>query len=60
MDDHRVEEALHAAHMYYFQDMTMESIARQMGTSRSTVSRLIGAAKQQGLIEFRLRTCRTG
>lgn len=34
----------------------MEEIARDMGTSRSTVSRLISLARSEGIIELRLRT----
>jgi DNA-binding transcriptional regulator LsrR (DeoR family) len=36
--------------------MTMEAIAHDMGTSRSTVSRLLALARAEGIIEFRLRT----
>jgi deoxyribonucleoside regulator len=56
VDDNRLEDALRAVRMYYFQDLTMDAIAREMRTSRSTVSRLITYAKAIGLIEFRLHT----
>ncbi|BEP15061.1 sugar-binding transcriptional regulator [Acidothermaceae bacterium B102] len=56
MAEDRLEDALRAARMYYFQDLTMEAIAREMRTSRSTVSRLITYAKAAGIIEFRLHT----
>lgn len=56
VDDSRLTDAIRAARCYYLQDMTMEEIARDMATSRSTVSRLISLAKAAGLIEFRLRT----
>jgi len=46
---------LGAATMYYLQDMKMEVIARQLHTSRSTVSRLLKRARDTGLVEIRLR-----
>lgn len=56
VDDAKLSDAVRAARSYFLQDMTMNDIARDMGTSRSTVSRLISLAKAEGLIEFRLRT----
>lgn len=41
--------------MYYLQDVKMETIARHLGTSRSTVSRMIKAARETGLVEINLR-----
>jgi deoxyribonucleoside regulator len=54
VDETRLDDAVRAVRMHYFQGMTMEAIAREMGTSRSTVSRLISYARSSGLIEFRL------
>lgn len=51
----RGQDVLRAASMYYLQDMKMEVIARQLGTSRSTVSRMIKQARETGLVEIRLR-----
>lgn len=48
--------ALRAAAMYYLQDLTMEAIGRQLGTSRSTVSRLVKHARDAGLVEIRLHS----
>jgi DNA-binding transcriptional regulator LsrR (DeoR family) len=45
-----------AATMYYLQDETMESIARRLGVSRSTVSRLIKSARDSGLVRITVRT----
>ena len=45
--------------MYYLQDLKMEVIARHLGTSRSTVSRLIKRARETGLVEITLRPART-
>lgn len=44
-----------AATMYYLQDETMEGIARRLGVSRSTVSRLIKAARESGLVRIVVR-----
>ncbi|MCL3863095.1 sugar-binding transcriptional regulator [Actinotalea sp. K2] len=51
----REPDVLRAASMYYLQDMKMELIARHLGTSRSTVSRLIKRARQTGIVEITLR-----
>jgi DNA-binding transcriptional regulator LsrR (DeoR family) len=53
------EDVLRAASMYYLQDLKMEVIARHLGTSRSTVSRLIKQARATGLVEITLRPART-
>jgi DNA-binding transcriptional regulator LsrR (DeoR family) len=41
--------------MYYLQDLTMDAIARELRTSRSTVSRLLSAARDTGLVHIQLR-----
>lgn len=41
-----------AATMYFFQDETMETIARRLDVSRSTVSRLIKSAREQGIVRI--------
>ncbi len=51
----REQDVLRAASMYYLQDMKMEAIAKHLGTSRSTVSRLIKRARATGLVEITLR-----
>jgi len=53
------EDVLRAASMYYLQDLKMEVIARHLGTSRSTVSRLIKRARETGIVEITLRPGRT-
>ena len=55
----REQDVLRAASMYYLQDLKMEVIARHLGTSRSTVSRLIKRARQTGLVEITLRPAST-
>ena len=52
--DNRTEIALQVAQKYYLQGVTMGVIARQLGTSRSTVSRLLGFARDAGLVEIRV------
>jgi DNA-binding transcriptional regulator LsrR (DeoR family) len=42
--------------MYYLQDLTMDAIARELGTSRSTVSRLLTAARDSGLVQIQIRS----
>lgn len=55
----REQDVLRAASMYYLQDLKMEVIARHLGTSRSTVSRLIKQARSSGLVEITLRPSST-
>jgi len=43
-----------AAQMYYLQDLTMNAIARELRTSRSTVSRLLSAARETGLVQIQV------
>ncbi|WP_435299311.1 sugar-binding transcriptional regulator [Timonella sp. A28] len=52
---YRDQDILRAASMYYLQDVKMETIARHLGTSRSTVSRMIKEARASGLVEINLR-----
>jgi deoxyribonucleoside regulator len=49
-------EALRAAQMYYLQDLTMETIAHELRTSRSSVSRLLSHARSTGLVEIHVRS----
>lgn len=44
-----------AATMYYLQDEPMDAIARRLGTSRSTVSRLLKAARDGGMVQIAVR-----
>ena len=52
----KVGEALRAAHLYYLQDLTMDAIAREMHTSRSSISRLLGFARSTGLVDIQIRS----
>lgn len=52
----REESMRLAATMYYLQDEQMDAIARRLGTSRSTVSRLLKSARESGLVQISVRT----
>ena len=43
-----------AARMYYGEHRTMQTIARELGVSRSTVSRLLQEARDQGIVRISL------
>jgi deoxyribonucleoside regulator len=49
-------DVLRAAQMYYLQDLTMDAIARELRTSRSTVSRLLSSARESGLVQIQIRS----
>lgn len=57
-EERRRVTALRAAQMYYLQDQTMESIARELSKSRSSVSRLLTHARDTGLVEIRVHSPR--
>ena len=52
----KVQQALTAAHLYYMQDLTMEAIARELHTSRSSVSRLLSHARATGLVDIQIHS----
>jgi deoxyribonucleoside regulator len=52
----KMRDALRAAHLYYVQQHTMEAIAHELKTSRSSVSRLLTYARDTGLVDIRIRT----
>ena len=45
---------MQVARLYYYQGMTTEAVAREMGISRPAVSRLLTFARQSGLVEIRV------
>lgn len=51
----RDEDVLLAATLYYVQDETMAAIAHQLGTSRSTVSRLLKYARESGMVRVSIQ-----
>lgn len=48
----RYDEMYQAANRYYVQGETMDTIAHSLGVSRSTVSRLLRAARETGLVRI--------
>lgn len=55
-DDQRALAALEAANLYYLQDLTMDAIATELRTSRSSISRLLTLARDSGLVEITVRS----
>lgn len=43
---------LTAAYLYYVEDLSQDEVARQIGVSRSTVSRLLAEARQTGVVRI--------
>ena len=52
----RTRDALTAAHLYYMQDLTMDAIARELHTSRSSISRLLSHARASGLVDIQIHS----
>ena len=50
----KIDKAIRAARMYYYQNLTTAVIAREMNVSRSTVSRLLSYAREAGLVDIRI------
>lgn len=53
--DDKISDIHKVAHLYYMQDLTMDAIARDMKTSRSTVSRLLSRARETGIVTIQVR-----
>lgn len=53
-DSKTFEDALKVARMYYHVGLSTTDIAKQLGVSRPTVSRLLSWAKSYGIVEFRI------
>jgi DNA-binding transcriptional regulator LsrR (DeoR family) len=49
-----VEALAEAAHLYYVEDLTQQQVARALGTTRSNVSRMLRAARDQGIVRFQI------
>ncbi len=43
-----------AARLYYLEDRSQADVARALGVSRSSVSRILAAAREQGVVEIRI------
>lgn len=52
--------AVQVARLYYYQNLTTDAIARELGLSRPKVSRLLGHARRTGLVEIRIHDPRGG
>lgn len=52
----KTRDALRAAHLYYMQDLTMDAIAHELHTSRSSVSRLLSHARASGVVEISIHS----
>ncbi len=48
------ETLVKAARMYFLDGSSQQEIAAALGTSRSNVSRMLAAARQQGIVEIRI------
>jgi DNA-binding transcriptional regulator LsrR (DeoR family) len=48
----RAELLAQVAHLYYEDNLTQDEIARRIGTSRSTVSRMLQEARETGVVEI--------
>src|SRR5581483_6940385 len=49
------EQLLQAAHLYYVDNLTQAEIARVLGVSRPTVSRLLTRARDEGIVQVTIR-----
>lgn len=50
----KINDAIQAARMYYYRNMTADAIASEMNMSRSTISRLLSYARHKGLVEIHI------
>ena len=50
----KVTCSIKAAQLYYYQNLTTEAIAQEMGISRSSVSRLLAYARENGLVSIQV------
>ena len=54
MSNKKLAEAIKAARLYYYNNMTTAAIAKELNVSNATVSRLIKFAKENGVIDIRI------
>lgn len=52
MTEERDELLARIAALYYYQDMSQQEIAEQVGISRSNISRLLKEARERGIVEI--------
>lgn len=53
-NDDIYELALKVAHLYYYNQLTTEAIAKELKMSRPTISRLLNFARNEGLVEIKI------
>lgn len=49
------ELAYHVSRLYYVEGLTQQQIAKRLGISRPKVSRVLGYAREKGIVEIRLK-----
>ncbi|MDO5676833.1 MAG: sugar-binding domain-containing protein [Propionibacteriaceae bacterium] len=49
-----VEDMVRAARMYYLDNLSQTAVAKELHLSTSTVSRILAAAREQGIVEIRI------
>jgi deoxyribonucleoside regulator len=54
MDQNKLKKAIEAAKLYYLLDYNQNEIAKKLGVSRPTVSRLLQQAKNEGLVQIKI------
>lgn len=54
MENERIEKVVEAAKLYYELDYSQQEIAKQLGVSRSSVSRMLHQAKQLGIVQIKI------
>ncbi len=50
----KIQEAIKVARLYYYQDQTSKAIADEMNVSRSTISRMLKFAREEGLVNINI------
>ncbi len=53
-EENKLLDAVKVARMYYYQNMKTKVIAKEMNVSRSTISRLLSFAKDEGLVNIQI------
>lgn len=52
MNDNKIKLLIEIAQMYYEQKMTQEEISKKLGIYRTTISRYLNMAEQEGIVSF--------
>ncbi|HZG14167.1 MAG TPA: sugar-binding transcriptional regulator [Candidatus Bathyarchaeia archaeon] len=55
MEPDKLNKVIEAAKLYYLLDYNQNDIAKMLGVSRPTVSRLLQIAKNEGIVEIKIR-----